>query len=82
MNRFYKPTPREYVSTHVDMPWEFMQGVAEQKQKGYDTATAGADATASLLNFNVIPGDTNWKQEKQKQYNDKLYKVRDYLVKI
>ena len=80
MNRFYKPTPREYVSTHVDMPWEFMQGVAEQKQKGYDTATAGADATASLLNFNVIPGDTNWKQEKQKQYNDKLYKVRDYLV--
>ena len=80
MNRFYKPTPREYVSTHVDMPWEFLQGVAEQKQKGYDTATAGADATASLLNFNVIPGDTSWKQEKQKQYNDKLYKVRDQLM--
>lgn len=80
MNRFYKPTPREYVSTHVDMPWEFLQGVAEQKQKGFDAANAGADATASLLNFNVIPGDTNWKQEKQKQYNDKLYKVRDYLI--
>ena len=80
MNRFYKPTPREYVSTHVDMPWEFLQGVAEQKQKGFDAANAGADATASLLNFNVIPGDTEYKQEKQKQYNEKLYKVRDYLM--
>ena len=40
MNRFYKPTPREYVSTHVDMPWEFLQGAAETKQKGFDTAVA------------------------------------------
>ena len=38
MNRFYKPTPREYVSTQVDMPWEFVQGVAEQKEKGFDEA--------------------------------------------
>jgi hypothetical protein len=78
--RFYKPRLREYVSTQVDMPWEFLQGVAEQKQKGFDTAMLAGDAAANLLNFNVIPGDQQYKQEKQKQYNDQIYKVRDYLM--
>lgn len=79
MNRFYKPTPREYVSTQVDMPWEFLQGVAEQKQKGYDTALASGDAATNLLNFEVIPGDTQIKNEIQKKYNDKIIEVQDYI---
>ena len=79
MNRFYKPTPREYVSTHVDMPWEFMQGVAEQKQKGFDTAATGVDAAAKLLDFQVNPGDVPGKQKLQKEYNDRLLQVRDQL---
>ena len=79
MNRFYKPTPREYVSTHVDMPWEFLQGAAEQKQKGFDTADAGVDTAGKLLQFETIPGDEPWKAEKQKQYNEQLLKVRDQL---
>lgn len=79
MNRFYKPTPREYVSTHVDMPWEFMQGVAEQKQKGFDTAATGVDAAAKLLDFQVNPGDVPGKQKLQREYNDRLLQVRDQL---
>ncbi len=64
MNRYYNPTPREYVSTHVDMPWEFLQGVAEQKQKGFDTALGLGDAGSKLLDFNAIPGDYERKQAK------------------
>jgi len=79
MNRFYKPTPREYVSTHVDMPWEFLQGVAEQKQKGFDTAIATGDAANSLLNFEVIPGDTAAKKEIQKKYNDRILEAQDFV---
>lgn len=79
MNRFYKPTPREYVSTHVDMPWEFLQGVAEQKQKGFDTAETSGDAAAKLLDFQVNPGDVPGKQKLQKEYNDRILEARDYL---
>lgn len=79
--RFYKPRLREYVSTQVDMPWEFLQGVAEQKQKGYDTALASGDAATNLLNFEVIPGDTQIKNEIQKKYNDKIIEVQDYIQK-
>ena len=79
MNRFYKPTPREYVSTHVDMPWEFLQGVAETKQKGFDTAEASGDAAAKLLDFQVNPGDVPGKQKLQKEYNDRILEARDYL---
>tara|TARA_R110000868_G_scaffold269937_2_gene529378 strand:+ start:552 stop:2615 length:2064 start_codon:yes stop_codon:yes gene_type:complete len=80
MNRYYNPTPREYVSTHVDMPWEFLQGTAEKKQKGFDTATTGIDAAAKLLDFQVNPGDVPGKQKLQKEYNDRLLKSRDYLL--
>ena len=79
MNRFYKPTPREYVSTHVDIPWEFMQGAADKKQLEYDKADAGVDAATKLLDFENIPGDTPWKREKQQYYNDMLLQVRDHL---
>jgi hypothetical protein len=79
MNRFYKPTPREYVSTQVDMPWEFLQGVAEQKQKGYDTALSTSDAAANLLNFEVIPGDVETKKELQKKYNDRILEAQNYV---
>jgi len=79
MNRYYNPTPREYVSTHVDMPWEFLQGVAEQKQKGFDTALGLGDAGSKLLDFNAIPGDYERKQAKQNEYNDKFAKVTDYI---
>jgi hypothetical protein len=79
MNRFYKPTPREYVSTSVDMPWEFLQGVAEQKQKGYDTALSTSDAAANLLNFEVIPGDTEAKKAIQKKYNDRILQAQSYV---
>lgn len=81
MNRFYKPTPREYVSTNVDMPWEFLQGAAEQKQKGYDTALATGDSVASLLNFEVNPGDVQVKNELQKKYNDRIIEAQDYIQK-
>jgi hypothetical protein len=77
--RFYKPRLREYVSTQVDMPWEFLQGVAEQKQKGYDTALATGDAAGKLLNFEVIPGDVQAKNELQKKYNDRIIKIQDYI---
>lgn len=77
--RFYKPRLREYVSTQVDMPWEFLQGVAEQKQKGYDAALAQGDAANKLLNFEVNPGDMPGKQQVQKEYNDQLYKITDYI---
>jgi hypothetical protein len=77
--RFYKPRLREYVSTQVDMPWEFLQGVAEQKQKGYDTALATGDAAGKLLNFEVIPGDVQFKNEIQKKYNDRIMKIQDYI---
>jgi hypothetical protein len=77
--RFYKPRLREYVSTQVDMPWEFLQGVAEQKQKGYDTALATGDAAGKLLNFDVIPGDVQAKNEIQKKYNDRIMKIQDYI---
>ena len=79
MNRFYKPTPREYVSTNVDVPWEFLQGVAERKQAQFDKADAGVDAASKLLDFENIPGDTPWKKEKQQYYNDQLLQVRDHL---
>ena len=79
MNRYYNPTPREYVSTHVDMPWEFLQGVAEQKQKGFDTAVAAGDAASSLLNFEVIPGDVKFKNELQKKYNDRILEAQNYV---
>jgi len=79
MNRFYKPTPREYVSTHVDMPWEFLQGVAEQKQKGFDTALATGDAADKLLNFEVNPGDMPGKKKVQDEYNKRIYGVTDYI---
>ena len=79
MNRFYKPTPREYVSTHVDVPWEFLQGAADKKQVQYDKADAGVDAAAKLLDFENIPGDNQWKAEKQKYYNEQLIQVRDHL---
>jgi hypothetical protein len=81
MNRFYKPTPREYVSTHVDMPWEFLQGVAEQKQKGFDTAVASGDAASSLLNFEVIPGDVEAKKKIQEKYNSRILEAQDYVSK-
>ena len=61
------------------MPWEFLQGAAEQKQKGFDTADAGVDTAGKLLQFETIPGDEPWKAEKQKQYNEQLLKVRDQL---
>lgn len=77
--RFYKPRLREYVSTQVDMPWEFLQGVAEQKQKGYDTALATGDAASKLLNFEVNPGDVQAKNEIQKKYNDRIMKIQDYI---
>jgi len=77
--RFYKPRLREYVSTQVDMPWEFLQGVAEQKQKGYDDALATGDAANKLLNFEVIPGDMEGKQAIQNEYNDQLYQITDYV---
>ena len=77
--RFYKPRLREYVSTQVDMPWEFLQGVAEQKQKGYDTALATGDAASKLLNFEVIPGDVQFKNEIQEKYNDRIMKIQDYI---
>lgn len=79
MNRFYKPTPREYVSTHVDMPWEFLQGVAEQKQKGFDTALATGDAASKLLNFEIIPGDVQFKNELQRKYNDRILEAQKYV---
>ena len=79
MNRFYKPTPREYVSTHVDMPWEFLQGVAEQKQKGFDTAAATGDASEKLLNFKVAPGDIEDYKKKVGQYNSEIQASTDYL---
>jgi hypothetical protein len=77
--RFYKPRLREYVSTQVDMPWEFLQGVAEQKQKGYDDALATGDAANKLLNFEVIPGDMEGKQAIQQEYNELLYGITDYV---
>ena len=77
--RFYKPKLSEYVSTQVDMPWEFLQGVAEQKQKGYDDALATGDAANKLLNFEVIPGDMPGKQAVQNEYNDQLYQITDYV---
>lgn len=77
--RFYKPRLREYVSTQVDMPWEFLQGVAEQKQKGYDAALAQGDAANKLLNFEVNPGDMPGKQHVQNEYNDQLYQITDYI---
>lgn len=77
--RFYKPRLREYVSTQVDMPWEFLQGVAEQKQKGYDSALAAGDAASKLLNFDVNPGDMPGKQHVQREYNNQLYKITDYI---
>lgn len=77
--RFYKPRLREYVSTQVDMPWEFLQGVAEQKQKGYDTALATGDAASKLLNFEVIPGDVQFKNELQKKYNNQIIEAQNYL---
>jgi hypothetical protein len=79
MNRFYKPTPREYVSTHVDVPWEFLQGVAEQKQKGYDAALSTSDAAANLLNFEVNPGDVEVKKGIQKKYNDRILEAQNYV---
>jgi hypothetical protein len=77
--RFYKPRLREYVSTQVDMPWEFLQGVAEQKQKGYDTALATGDAASKLLNFEVIPGDVQFKNELQRKYNDRIIEAQKYV---
>jgi hypothetical protein len=77
--RYYKPRLREYVSTQVDMPWEFLQGVAEQKQKGYDTALATGDTASKLLNFEVNPGDVQAKNEIQKKYNDRIMKIQDYI---
>jgi hypothetical protein len=77
--RFYKPRLREYVSTQVDMPWEFLQGVAEQKQKGYDTALATGDAAGKLLNFEVIPGDVQFKNELQRKYNDRIMEAQKYV---
>jgi hypothetical protein len=77
--RFYKPRLREYVSTQVDMPWEFLQGVAEQKQKSYDAALAQGDAANKLLNFEVNPGDMPGKQHVQNEYNDQLYQITDYI---
>jgi|694.fasta_scaffold01272_21 hypothetical protein len=79
MNRFYKPTPREYVSTHVDMPWEFLQGAAETKQKGFDTAVATGDASEKLLNFKVAPGDIENYKKKVGQYNSEIQGATDYL---
>jgi len=79
MNRFYKPTPREYVSTHVDMPWEFLQGAAETKQKGFDTAVATGDASEKLLNFKVAPGDIENYRKKVGQYNSEIQGATDYL---
>jgi hypothetical protein len=77
--RYYKPRLREYVSTQVDMPWEFLQGVAEQKQKGFDSALAQGDAANKLLNFEVNPGDMPGKQHVQNEYNDQLYQITDYI---
>jgi hypothetical protein len=77
--RYYKPRLREYVSTQVDMPWEFLQGVAEQKQKGYDTALATGDAASNLLNFEVIPGDVQFKNELQRKYNDRIMEAQKYV---
>jgi len=77
--RFYKPRLREYVSTQVDMPWEFLQGVAEQKQKGYDTALATGDAASKLLNFETIPGDVQFKNELQRKYNDRIMEAQKYV---
>ena len=79
MNRFYKPTPREYVSSQVDIPWEFLQGAADKKQLEFDKAEAGVDAATKLLDFESIPGDKEAKAEKQKYYNDMLLQVRDHL---
>ena len=61
------------------MPWEFLQGVAETKQKGFDTAEASGDAAAKLLDFQVNPGDVPGKQKLQKEYNDRILEARDYL---
>jgi hypothetical protein len=77
--RFYKPRLREYVSTQVDMPWEFLQGVAEQKQKGYDTALATGDTASKLLNFEVNPGDMPGKKKVQDEYNQRIYGITDYI---
>jgi hypothetical protein len=80
MNRFYKPTPREYVSTNVDVPWEFLQGVADRKQLGFDKAEANVDAATKLLDFESIPGDREAKAEKQKYYNDQIMQIRNHLL--
>jgi hypothetical protein len=77
--RFYKPRLNEYVSTQVDLPWEFLQGVAEQKQKGYDTALATGDAASKLLNFEVNPGDVQFKNELQRKYNDRILEAQKYV---
>ena len=79
MNRFYKPQARQYVSSYVDMPWEFLQGVAEQKQKGYDTALASADAASKLLDFKVNPGDMAGKKQVQNEYNERILKGVDHI---
>ena len=81
MNRFYKPTPREYVSSYAELPWEFLQGVAEQKQKAFDKTGAELDAVNKLLNFDSIPGDIPGKQMVQQEYNQRLMKERDNLLR-
>jgi len=80
-NRFTEFNPNDHVSTYVPLPVEFMAKALEAKQGQYDNALAQADAAEEAFKINAIDKHQQFKQQKQKEYNDKLTEISDYIVK-
>lgn len=80
-NRFEQFTPNEHISTYVPLPVDFMAKALSAKQAEYDTALDQADAAEEAFKINAIDQHQQFKQQKQKEYNNKLTEIADYIVK-
>jgi hypothetical protein len=81
MNRFYKVNPNQPVNTMVDIPWEFLQSSAINKQKEFDTTGASIGATGELFKNLRVHQDTFGAEKNQRvsAYNQALTKIGEDL---
>jgi hypothetical protein len=78
--RFYRPVIKEPVSTFVEAPLEFMQGVMEKDQASYNKADAVLKDQGKLLDQVVV--HELYKEEKDRrvaEYQNALKKTTDEL---
>jgi len=79
MNRFYNVGRKEYTDPFQALPLEFMQGVAERKQKEFDVADLSLAGIPDQYKFNPIPGDANSYKEKIEAYNNQVLDLSEQL---